>query len=134
MPGVIRILGSETGSERRAAEDLATLFTTIMSPTDQLTIFVGFKRIGERRQDLDLLVLGAFGRGIRFSTSAGGAASAPVRLVNLALIIEVKDQAADRIFIEGGHVKVRYRDTGWSDCCFAPKTDPGFALNIDPSR
>jgi hypothetical protein len=106
----IAILGLSSGSERQAAEQLAAILAPQLNQQSRLVIIVGAKCFGFEVQDIDLLVLGTFGSGIPITDGNEN----EIRLVNLALVIEVKDQSHDRVQIEAQHVKVRYR-SGWED-------------------
>jgi len=85
-----------------------------MREGDQLTIIVGLKCIGEVKQDIDLVCLGTFSRGLPIKVKSDNGKRKPARLVNLALIVEVKNHSPDSIDVDGGHVKVKY-SCGWSD-------------------
>ena len=61
----IEIIGATDGSERDAAERLKSLLTPFID-NNRLTIIVGAKCIGEEVQDIDLLLLGSFGYGIKY--------------------------------------------------------------------
>lgn len=121
----VEILGLSSGSERNAAEQLAGVLGPELNHHSRLVIIAGAKCFGCEVQDIDLLVLGTFGAGITVKNQAGD----EIRLVNLAVVIEVKDHSNERVQIEAQHVKVRYR-TGWEDATEQAfkqaKTVPGF--------
>ena len=113
----IQILGSEEGPEYSAACHLKTILLPQLRDGDRVKILVNYKCAGEQRQDLDLIVLGTFKRGLSVSPpNVGGEESA--RLVNLAAIIEVKDHPPESVRVDASHVKVRYgsgHKRGWHD-------------------
>lgn len=112
----IQIIGGDQGSEREAAETLRQILDPIVGPTNQLLIIVGAQCLGEEVQDIDLLLLGSFGTGITFQGTHAEACGQNVKLVNICLIVEVKDSLAHKIRFDSQHVKVSYgRDNFWKD-------------------
>lgn len=71
MPVVI--VGADHGSEFDAAKTLQQILNPIVGENNQLTIVVGARCLGEAVQDIDLLLLGSFGRGITFTGHNGEA-------------------------------------------------------------
>ncbi len=111
----IEIVGPDRGSERDAAEALRQLFTPLVGST-QLLIVVGAQCLGEEVQDIDLLLLGSFGRGLSFQGKHGESRGQEIRLVNLCLIVEVKDHPASQVRFESQRVMVYYgKSNYWSD-------------------
>lgn len=111
----IEIVGADRGSERDAAEALRTLLTPTVG-SNQLLIVVGAQCLGEEVQDIDLLLLGSFGRGLPFEGKHGESRNQEIRLVNLCLIIEMKDHAASQVRFDSQRVMVYYgKDNYWSD-------------------
>lgn len=106
----IEIVGLNAGSERNAAEALKAMLRPHMNQSSRVVIVVGAKCIGGDIQDIDLLVLGTFGSGIEI----GQPGEQSIKLVNLALIIEIKDQSDERVCISSQHVSVQY-SSGWED-------------------
>src|SRR5689334_20259059 len=101
---VIEIVGKASGSERDAAEALVKMLRPRLNQASRLLIVVGAKCIGFPIQDIDLLILGTFGSGLKI----GSFSTDTVTLVNLALVIEVKDHSGDRVAISSQHVAVQY--------------------------
>jgi len=106
---LIDIRGTETGPERDAAESLRRILSPVNSPGNLLLI-VGAKCIGEDVQDIDLLMLGSFGRGLSFTGRQGASRHQEIRLVNLCLALEVKDHSSGLVKFESQRVWVTYRD------------------------
>lgn len=114
MPVVI--VGADKGSEYEAAKTLKKLLDPLIGGNYQLTIVVGARCLGESVQDIDLLLLGSFGRGINFIGSHGDARGKEIRLVNICMIIEVKDVSSPYVIFDSQHVKVKYaNDIFWHD-------------------
>ena len=112
----IEIVGADNGSEREAAENLRNLLSPFVGQSNHLLIVVGAQCLGEEVQDIDLLLLGSFGTGISFKGNYGDARGKDIRLVNLCLIIEVKDHQALHVRFDSQHVKVYYgKNDYWSD-------------------
>jgi hypothetical protein len=74
------------------------------------SIVVGAQCLGEEVQDIDLLLLGSFGRGLPFQGKHGESRNQEIRLVNLCLVIEVKDHSSSQIRFDSQRVMVRYGD------------------------
>lgn len=104
----VQVIGADQGAEREAGEALRQLLDPMVGPASQLLIVVGAQCLGEEVQDIDLLLLGSFGKGIVFEGSHDESRGHEVRLVNLCLIVEVKDHSADRVSFDSQHVKVSY--------------------------
>jgi hypothetical protein len=104
----IQVIGGDQGSEREAAETLRRILDPIVGPTNQLLIIVGAQCLGEEVQDIDLLLLGSFGKGITFQGKHAQARGQDVRLVNICLIVEVKDSPTHKISFDSQRVKVSY--------------------------
>lgn len=115
MENRVEIVGKDQGSEREAANVIGRLLEPRLTDGCRLLIVVGARCLGEPVQDIDLLLLGTFGRGLTFKGQSPDTVGQSVRLVNLALIIEVKDHSGDSLKFSGQHVKVWYRDKGWED-------------------
>lgn len=111
--GEVQILGSEHGAEYNAACQLRDTLLPRLRRGDRLQILVGRKCHGEWKQDLDLILLGTFGQGLSLP-SPNTERQARVKLVNVAVVIEVKDHPPEKVRIDAGHVKVLYK-SGWSD-------------------
>lgn len=110
----IDIIGAADCPERIAAEALKQALGTAFGSKGSLLIVVGAQCLGEEVQDLDLLLLGTFGRGISFKGRHGASKDKTVRLVNLCLILEVKDHSTVRF--DSQTVLVRYANKEfWSD-------------------
>ena len=108
----IQIVGAAQGSERDAAEQLRVILEPLIG-NNRLTIIVGAKCLGEEVQDLDLLLLGSFGQGITFESPLTGK---KIQLVNLCLVVEVKDHPSSRIKFSSQHVLVKYANKDfWDD-------------------
>ena len=93
----IQIVGAHSGAERDAAEDLKQLLDPRIDRSSNLTIVVGARCYGFPVQDIDLLLLGTFGRGITFKGRLPETTGHDVRLINIALTIEVKDQSDKKV-------------------------------------
>lgn len=111
----IEIIGAEKGNEREAAESLRKLLAPLLGQ-HQLLIVVGPQCLGEEVQDIDLLLLGSFGMGIPFTGKHGDSRGQEIRLVNLCLIIEVKDHPTPQVRFDSQRVMVYYgKSDYWSD-------------------
>lgn len=110
----VQIVGADWGPEREAAETLKEILDPRVGAHGQLLIVVGARCLGEDVQDIDLLLLGSFGKGLSFTGKFGDARQKTVRLVNLALVIEVKDHAGERVWFDSQHIRVLYKK-GWHD-------------------
>jgi len=112
----VQVIGTDQGSERDAGEALSHILDPIVGAANQLLIIVGAQCLGEEVQDIDLLLLGSFGKGISFEGNYTASRGHEVRLVNICLIVEVKDTPAHKILFESKHVKVFYgKDNFWKD-------------------
>lgn len=114
----IEIIGAESGAEREAAEFVRNMFDSFIGTSHKMVIIVGAKCLGENTQDIDLMLLGTFGSGLRFTGGCGETKGRDVRLVNLCLIIEVKDHSGSRLRFDSQRVKVKYvrdRVEHWED-------------------
>lgn len=112
----VEIVGAENGSEREAAETLRQLLSPIVGVSNRLLIVVGAQCLGEEVQDIDLLLLGTFGKGIVFEGKHGDARGQEIRLVNLCLVLEVKDHTGSKVRFDSQRVKVhRTRGNYWED-------------------
>lgn len=107
----IEIVGATGGSERDAANQLRTVLDSFIG-NNQLSIVVGAKCYGEEVQDIDLLLLGTFGRGISYISPLTGQQTT---LVNLCLIVEVKDHSSSGIKFSGQHALVKYQNKNYWD-------------------
>lgn len=110
----IKIVGADYGPEREAAETLKEILEPRIGTYGHLLIVVSARCLGENTQDIDLLLLGTFGGGLPFRGKLGDASGKTIRLVNLALLIEVKDHSGDRVCIDSQHIRVLYK-RGWHD-------------------
>jgi len=106
----IQILGQTDGRERDAAEDFATRLSAIIRPLDSLSIVAGAKCFGEKRQDIDLLMLGIMGQGFRIKAQLLPAQlqGYTVYLSNFVFALEVKDHPPEYIRFVGNQVDVLY--------------------------
>jgi hypothetical protein len=114
----IEITGASSGKEREAGQALREILDEFIGPTRKLLIVVGAQCLGEEVQDIDLLLLGSFGTGIDFRGSRGEARGHEVRLVNICVIIEVKDHTGSRVKFDSQHVSVHRYSAGrayWED-------------------
>ena len=109
----VQVTGADQGAEREAAEVLRQLLNPLVGPANELLIIVGAQCLGEEVQDIDLLLLGSFGKGIVFEGSHAESQGHEVRLVNLCLIVEVKDHPTDRVRFESQHVQVLHGKDGF---------------------
>jgi hypothetical protein len=108
--------GAHSGAERDAAEDLKQLLDPRIDRSSNLTIVVGARCYGFPVQDIDLLLLGTFGRGITFKGRLPETTGHDVRLINIALTIEVKDQSDKKVQFSAQHVSGFYEKSGlWED-------------------
>ena len=110
----VQIVGSDVGEERVAAECLKRILEPHLSSIAELMIIVGARPLGENVEDIDLLLLGTFGRGVNFKGRLADTTGRNVRLVNLALIVEVKGHTGPKVNFDAQHVKVLY-SKGWED-------------------
>jgi len=112
----IEVIGQTACSERDAGEELARLLAPIVSDKSHVNIVVGAKCYGQRRQDIDLLVLASFAPPIPIPR--GSSRSDSFRrehvLSTLALVLEVKDHRPSDVRFVGNHVQVTY-DGQWRD-------------------
>jgi hypothetical protein len=112
----VQVIGTDQGSERDAGEALSHILDPIVGAANQLLIIVGAQCLGEEVQDIHLLLLGSFGKGISFEGNHTASRGHEVRLVNICLIVEVKDTPAHKIRFDSKHVKVFYgKDNFWKD-------------------
>lgn len=98
----LEIVGQSAGTERDAGEELANLLRPLVNNHSHVTIVVGAKCYGQRRQDIDLLVLGSFVPPIQISSHHAQVLS------SLALVLEVKDHRPRDIRFIGNQVQVKY--------------------------
>jgi hypothetical protein len=110
----VQIVGADYGAEREAAETLKEILEPLVGAHGQLLIVVGARCLGEDIQDIDLLLMGSFGKGLAFTGKFGDARQQTIRLVNLALVIEVKDHPSERVCFDSQHIRVLYKK-GWHD-------------------
>jgi hypothetical protein len=112
---VIEVLGSDSGSERFAAEDLKQLFSrlwpdVVTSRLLSIDIFAGAKLYGQRVQDIDILVLMDFEDAPKTITLKGDR----ITIASACIIVETKDHDPRGVKFEWNKVFVHY-DEGWSD-------------------
>ncbi len=121
---MIELLGPEDGDERRAAEwlqeSILQLWPDLANHSlDKVRIHAAAKLFGYPVQDLDLLLLAAFGepRTFRPATLFHPRDEEPIlprtaAVRNLALVIEVKGHGAEAVRFDGLTAQVRYRRGG----------------------
>lgn len=111
----IDIIGADRCPERDAAEALRQVLMPAKLPGNLLMI-VGAQCLGESVQDIDILLIGSFGRGVTFKGRHGPSRDKDVRLVNLCLALEVKDHSSTRVRFDSQRVLVHYaKQNYWSD-------------------
>lgn len=112
----LEIVGQTIGPERQAAEGLALVLSPLVSDKSHVSIVVGAKCYGQRRQDIDLLVLASFVPPISIiAAREARAAERPAALLSsLALVLEVKDHRPSDVRFIGNHVHVAYQGE-WRD-------------------
>lgn len=123
---VIRILGHEETREHGAALALRDLLLrqwpqVADAPGHDVRIVAGAKCHGQRRRDIDVLLLATFNPRLAFApymktrTGPDRWQLVPtIEVGGLCLAIEVKDHDADGVRFVGTAVEVRYRD-GWKN-------------------
>ena len=113
----IEIVGLSEGDERAAAETLKSRLEPAFRPEDRLIIVVGAKCYGQKRTDIDLLILGQLASGYRIGEhllppQGRGRAT---YLSSFCLVLEVKGHDGRDVQIgAGNHIEVRYRGR-WSN-------------------
>lgn len=113
----VEIVGQTDGDERQAAEVLKNLLDASVRPQDQITIVVGAKCYGQKRQDIDLLIFGRFASGFKVAPHLvpDTAGMRPVYLSDFCLVLEVKGHdSGDVAFTAGNQLMVSYRRR-WSN-------------------
>lgn len=119
---MIRLIGAEETREHEAALALQELIvnrwpTMQDSSEHEICIVAGAKCHGQRRRDIDILLLATFAPGVAFSpylpirVAGGQLLRVPlVDISSLCLAIEVKDHDAEDVRFVGTDVYVKYGD------------------------
>ena len=112
----VRIIGQIEGAERDAAQLLGSHLSPAFRPEDSVTIVAGAKCYGEKRQDVDLLVIGLISGGFQLSARRlpQSMRSQRVYLSSFLMAIEVKDHDSSNVRLEGNQIHVRYGGA-WSN-------------------
>ena len=109
---MIEIFGATDTSESRAAEKVRNALSEVLSSepdrSDDVRIVVSAKTYGERRQDIDLVVIGKLQRPLTIPLS--DVVKKNARLFSFFLTIEVKDHPPTGLEFEGPKVFVRYKE------------------------
>ena len=127
---MIRVIGSAEGREAEAGRGIREIILASWpwleaNTRASLTIVAGVKCHGQKRRDLDLVLLASFQEPVRFTpfldiSWGRGAVFRPKEafLDSLCVVIEVKEQDATGVrFVGAGRVDVRYFEAGvevWS--------------------
>jgi hypothetical protein len=122
---MIQVHGDTTTAEHSAALQLRDLMVQAWpqvqtSDEHQVHLIAGAKCHGQKRRDIDVLLLASFGPGIAYSPflefQSGDSRVMPshVEIRSLCCAIEVKDHPAESVRFEGQTLKVKYQGE-WSD-------------------
>jgi hypothetical protein len=108
---MLTIVGPEGRSEYLAAQDLAGAVAALWpdvgtSRLDHVALIAGVKCFGQKRTDIDLVVL--------IQLSAPRTIGASVKVESCCLVVEVKDHLAADVRFQGNKALVRYKGK-WSD-------------------
>ena len=113
----LKIVGQDSGRERKAADELAEELRASLRDGDSLVIVVGAKCYGQARQDIDLLIFADFDPILSLPSSTRATApgeNPQVSLDSFVLTLEVKDHRQSDIRFIGNQVEVRYENR-WSN-------------------
>lgn len=109
---MIEILGSTQSPEYRAAEKFKHAFETLLDEraiqSSDIRIVVSAKTYGEKRQDIDLVIIGKFSHPIKIPRSSVVVTDA--LLLSFFLTVEVKDHPPNKLHFSGPKVFVQYRE------------------------
>ncbi|MEG0084110.1 MAG: AAA family ATPase [Massilia sp.] len=109
---MIEILGAHGTSEYRAAEKFKTVFEDLFGHDlvrrSCIKIVVSAKTYGEKRQDIDLVIVGKLANTISLPKSDQIIADA--RLLSFFFTVEVKDHPPEKLKFQGPKVFVKYKE------------------------
>ena len=109
---MIEIIGSPGTSEYQAAEKVRKVFESFLDGPDldksDVRIIVSAKTYGERRQDIDLIVVGRLARPTTIPPSR--VVKKRALLLSFFLTIEVKDHPPSKVIFRGPKAFVLYKD------------------------
>lgn len=125
---MITIIGQNGSQEFQAAERMADVFESLwpgVSTTavqqDHIIIRAGAYLSGQKRKDIDLLIVGRLSEGRRFKprkairdTNDRIVKDQPIYMRNFLAVGEVKGHSGDRLRAVGDEIFVKYRDKDWS--------------------
>ena len=125
---MISIIGQNGSQEFQAAEKIAGIFESLwpgISQTpvqkDHIIIRAGAYLSGQRRKDIDLLIVGRLSDGRRFKprkairdTNDRIIKDQPIYVCNFLAVGEVKAHSGNRLKAIGDEIFVKYRDKDWS--------------------
>ncbi|MDA9959553.1 hypothetical protein N9E24_07120 [Alphaproteobacteria bacterium] len=125
---MITIIGQNGSQEFQAAERMASVFDSLwpgISTTaihqDHIIIRAGAHLSGQRRKDIDLLIVGRLAEGRRFKprkairdTNDRIVKDQPIYMRNFLAVGEVKAHSGDRLKAIGDEIFVKYRDKDWA--------------------
>ncbi len=122
---MLHVMGDPSTSEYNAAVELRRLILHSWPAVSndlkhQIWIIVGAKCHGQKKRDIDILLLASFGSKLTYhpflSFYSYGQLEKPgeVQVKNLCAAIEIKDHSLGKVRFEGSRIQVLYKE-GWKD-------------------
>ena len=107
---MIEIIGEAGSSEYDAALKFKAVFLTLLggnAENGEIKIVVSAKLYGEKRQDVDLIIIGSLRYPLLIPLS--NTVTKEAKLLSFFLVVEVKDHSPERIDFRGNNVFVSYQ-------------------------